>query len=140
MRIRLGRLRALIKEALVLENPAGASGSDPTTEPKGFYDYDYDIGTDQWIAGPDAGPSWYRAPGKQPGSEGDPFRPEDAQVYLGQKAPPDNSVATPAGAEGEEGTAAREIPIAPGAEPSAEVGEEPRDSGGGEKLSPADLL
>lgn len=107
MKTTLGRLRAILREALVVENPAGASGSDPTKEPMGAYDYDYDIGMDQWIGGPNAGTPWYRAPGKEPGTDGDPYRPEDADVYLGFHAPPDNSTATPAGAEGEEGAAAR---------------------------------
>ncbi len=91
----------------MVENPAGASGTDPIAEPKGFYNYDYDIGTDQWIAGPNAPEPWYRAPGAGMGTNGDPFRPEDPLEYMGFKPPADNADATPPGADGEEGTEAR---------------------------------
>lgn len=94
-------------EAFLFENPAGASGSDPTTDPKGAYDYDYDIGTEQWIGGKNAGELWYRAPGQIPGTGGDPWRDEDPMSYLGFHPKADNADATPPASDGEEGVAAR---------------------------------
>jgi len=88
VKIRLGRLRRLIREAIVTETlGASASGTDPTDH-KGFYPYEIERGTD--IHG-----FWYRSPGREPGSDGDPFRPSNAAQYIGQQPPDDNTVNTP---------------------------------------------
>lgn len=108
--MKLSQLRSIVKEALVLEaqgEEEDVGTEEPSDAPKGFYDYDYDIGTDQWIAGPNAPEQWYRAPGAQMGSMGDPFRPEDPLAYLGFTAPPDDSAASPPSAGGEEGIESR---------------------------------
>jgi hypothetical protein len=89
VRVSLRNLRWLIHETL----GAGASGSDPR-DPKGFYPYEKERGND--IHG-----FWYKSPGRPVGQDGDPFRPEDAAAYIGQKPPPNNTVDTP-GEEAEE--------------------------------------
>lgn len=81
MKIRVGDLRRLIRQALLSEygQASAASGTDPL-DVKGFYPYEIERGTD--IHG-----YWYRSPGRSQGSDGDPFRDSDAASYIGQKSP-----------------------------------------------------
>jgi hypothetical protein len=94
MKTSVGRIRSLIKEILLREfgQATSASGTDPT-DPKGFYPYEIDRGID--IHG-----FWYKSPGRPVGSDGDPYRPEDAAAFLGMKKPEEPA---PEGEEGSEG-------------------------------------
>jgi len=78
--IKIGTLRRIIREALMVEagEATGASGVDPTKDPKIPQGDRPDRGTD--IHG-----FWYRSPGRTPGADGDPKRPPDAAEYIGQK-------------------------------------------------------
>jgi len=97
-----------IKRYMLQEYPAGAGMVDPTKDPKGFYT-NYDpvkdhTGTDDLSA------TWYKSPGQQKGTAGDPFRTEDPASRLGFH-PPDrrDSTSHPA-VNGEEGNASRRAP------------------------------
>ncbi len=92
IRIRIGTIRKVIREALLREfgEPTGASGSDPM-DAKGFYPYDIERGAD--IHG-----FWYMSPGRAVGEDGDPYRTTDAAAYIGMKKPEPE---TPEGEEGE---------------------------------------
>ena len=83
-------LRRYIREFILKEygQATGASGTDPTN-PEGFYPYELERGVD--IQG-----FWYKSPGREMGSEGDPYRPADAAEYLGMKS----TLAEPATEEG----------------------------------------
>jgi hypothetical protein len=116
MRIRLGELRRIIRGVLLREfgGPTGASGTDPT-KPDGFYPYEIERGAD--IHG-----FWYKSPGRPMGGDGDPFRPDDAAVYIGQKPPSDNAVNTP-GEDAPDGMPADELTGKEGTEGEAETPE-----------------
>jgi hypothetical protein len=77
MKIRLGELRHIIR-SLLKEDPTGANGSADPTDVNGFYTYDVPRGVD--VQG-----FWYRSPGREQGTNGDPGRPEDAAAYFGFK-------------------------------------------------------
>lgn len=95
MKIRLGELRRMIREAILAEygQAASASGSDPT-DVKGFYPYEIERGVD--IHG-----YWYKSPGRAAGSDGDPFRPADAASYIGLTPPAGGGETSAEGGEGE---------------------------------------
>lgn len=78
MRIKLGELRRIIRRAIT-EGPAGPGVAADPTDVKGFYSYDLERGTDVHSF-------WYKSPGREMGSDGDPGRPEDAISYIGMKA------------------------------------------------------
>lgn len=99
MKIRLGELRRMIRQAILAEYGASASGSDPT-DVKGFYPYEIERGTD--VQG-----YWYRSPGRSMGSDGDPSRPDDAASYIGM-TPPTGEEAT-----GTEETGGEEVSLEP---------------------------
>ena len=61
------------------EGSSDAAGASSTSV-DGFYPYEIERGTDVHSY-------WYRSPGRPMGTEGDPFRPEDAAAYIGLKAP-----------------------------------------------------
>lgn len=75
MRVTLGQLRRVIRQALA-EGPAGPGIAADPTEVKGFYPYEIERGAD--IQG-----YWYKSPGDKGSS--DPMRPEDAEEYVGFK-------------------------------------------------------
>ena len=75
IKIRLGELRKLIRAALY-EGPSGPGVTADPTSPDGFYSYETTRGND--IQG-----FWYRSPGRSPGGDGDPGRPENPAEYLG---------------------------------------------------------
>lgn len=99
MKIKLGTLRKIIAEAMLVEDPTMASVSADPVEPNGFYSYDLERGVDIHSF-------WYRSPGRPMGQDGDPFRPEDPYEFLGFHVPP-GSAAAPPEAEGEGDTASR---------------------------------
>lgn len=73
------KLRELIREILIAESgPTMASGTDPINA-QGFYSYELSRGnTDNF---------WYRSPGRSMGTEGDPGRPPNANLYVGMETP-----------------------------------------------------
>lgn len=73
----VGALRETIRRIL-REGPAGPAITADPTDVKGFYSYDIDRGNDIHSF-------WYKSPGRTPGSNGDPGRPEDAEDYIGFK-------------------------------------------------------
>jgi hypothetical protein len=90
-------LKREIREFLAQEGPPGASLVDPR-EPQGAYP-PFDpvkdrMGTDDPFS------TWYRSPGRQPGTEGDPYRSDDPSAQLGLRSPATKE------AGGEEGTEA----------------------------------
>lgn len=103
-------LRREIRRFMLQENPAGAGMVDPSPDKPGFYT-PFDMVRDH-TGTDDPQDRWYRSPGRQPGTDGDPFRGPDPYAQLGFHAPQgaDDPGTTPPGAEGEEGVAARETP------------------------------
>jgi len=102
-------LRRELKRFFLQEGPAGASGSDPR-EPKGAYsafDMDRDHGDVDRLSSP-----WYKSPGRPAGEDGDPFRGPDPYSQLGFHPPKAGAdpVASPPGADGEQGVQARLAP------------------------------
>lgn len=87
LRIKLGELRRIIRKALI-EGPAGPGVSADPKDVKGFYPYELERGTDIQSF-------WYKSPGREMGSDGDPGRPEDANEYIGMKAPDTKPLAEP---------------------------------------------
>lgn len=67
----------MVRAALIREYGAIASFTDPTAV-NGFYSYEMERGND--ITG-----FWYASPGREPGKDGDPCRPEDADEFVGFK-------------------------------------------------------
>lgn len=99
----------LIREThryLLQENPPGAGMVDPTKPPTGFYSA-YDAAKDHGDVEKMQG-AWYRSPGRDPGSNGDPFRGDDPATQLGQHSTRDGT--RPPAVDGEEGIAARRAP------------------------------
>lgn len=81
-------------------DPATSPDSNPTSsDTNGFYT-SFDMARDHTG---DTSSTWYRSPGQEPGSAGDPFRSEDPYAQLGFH-PPKTGNATPPGADGGEGT------------------------------------
>lgn len=68
------QLRGFIRK-IITEYGVSASGVEPKAGDKP-YGQDIERGVD--IHG-----FWYRSPGRSMGQDGDPFRPEDAKLYLG---------------------------------------------------------
>lgn len=68
-------LRRLIREIILEDLGASASGTDPSSA-DGFYAYDLERGTDIRAL-------WYASPGREPGTDGDPYRPGDAAAWVG---------------------------------------------------------
>lgn len=58
----------------------------------------------------DLSSTWYRSPGRSPGSDGDPFRSDDPHSQLGFHTPDNNATASPPSVSGKEGIAARDVP------------------------------
>jgi hypothetical protein len=103
IRIRLGELRRVIRNAL-REGPSGPGVDADPTDVKGFYPSEIERGVD--IRG-----TWYRSPGAAPGGDGDPGRPSDPAEYIGFKT----KGTTP------EDAAAAEAPPEGGSEPVAGI-------------------
>lgn len=102
-----------------LADTPDAPEDGPTPEPgapskaKGFYS-DFDMTRDH--TGTDNFPDfWYRSPGREPGSDGDPFRGTDPYAQLGFHPPAaqNDPTTTPPGVSGEEGAAALNAPKDP---------------------------
>jgi hypothetical protein len=87
MRLKISELRRVIRRALI-EGPAGPAVAADPTDVKGFYPSDVERGTDIHSF-------WYKSPGRPMGQDGDPFRPEDAAEYIGQKLPSEDEDNTP---------------------------------------------
>ena len=83
----LAEVRQLIR-LILQESPSGPGVAADPTDVKGFYPWDVERGTDIHSF-------WYRSPGREMGTEGDPGRPEDAMSYVGLTPPPDNTVDAP---------------------------------------------
>ena len=77
MKIKISELRKIIRSVLK-EGPSGPGVTADPTEKSGFYPYEITRGVD--IQG-----YWYKSPGREPGTEGDPGRPTDAAEYIGFK-------------------------------------------------------
>lgn len=101
--------RYMQQKPLMLEYPAGAGMVDPIEPPKGFYS-DFDMakqhGDGEYIQSP-----WYQTPGRAMGTDGDPFRGEDApgqlKMHTGEGIP---TTAVHPAISGEEGFAALRAP------------------------------
>ena len=74
-----------------------ASGVDPTS-PQGFYSYELPTN--------DVHSFWYRSPGRSPGGDGDPGRPDNAAKYIGLEPPPSGEESTSGAAAAPGGDAA----------------------------------
>lgn len=94
----------LARNTFLLEYPAGAGMVDPINA-KGFYS-DFDMEKDHHT-GADIQGMWYRSPGREPATDGDPFRVEDPHARLGFHPPPVKDTTSPPAVNGEEGIAAR---------------------------------
>lgn len=97
-----------LRNFMLQESPPGAGMVDPR-DPKGFYS-DYDAEKDHGSVEKMQG-MYYKSPGQEPGTNGDPFRVEDPATRLGQHSPigPKDSTTHPA-VSGEEGNDARKTP------------------------------
>jgi hypothetical protein len=99
-----------IRGYLLQEEPAiAAITADPTDTRGAYTPYDAvkdHTGTD------DLSSTWYKSPGREPGTDGDPFRGPDPHAQLGFHPPAaqNDPVASPPAADGEEGVAARRAP------------------------------
>jgi hypothetical protein len=102
-------LRRELRRFFLQEDPAAASGSDPT-KPGGAYSA-FDMTRDH-TGTDDLSATWYRSPGREPGGDGDPFRGPDPYAQLGFHTPKaqNDPTASPPGADGEVGTQARLAP------------------------------
>ncbi len=104
-----GWLRRDIKKFLLQEEPAVATGVDPT-DTSGLYtpfDMANDHGDSDQVSS-----TWYKSPGREPGTEGDPFRGDDPWSQLGFHPPAgegDPTTTHPA-VVGMDGVAARRAP------------------------------
>jgi len=67
-------LRKFIREVLLQEGPAMASGVDPTNVGSIYPETE---------RGNDIHSFWYRSPGRGTGGDGDPGRPSNAEEYIG---------------------------------------------------------
>lgn len=89
-----------LRSFFLQEDEAGTSLADPT-DVRGFYT-PFDMTKDH--TGTDnPNSTWYRSPGREPGSEGDPFRVSDPYARLGFHAPagPNDPTASPPATDGE---------------------------------------
>ena len=98
-------LNRQIRQYLLQEYPAGAGMVDPTKKPMGFYT-DFDMEKDHHT-GDDIQGTWYKSPGRAPGSDGDPFRGPDPYAQLGFHPPDRKDTTSHPAVNGEEGNAAR---------------------------------
>jgi hypothetical protein len=116
--------------ALLKEDPAVASGSDPT-DVHGLYT-PFDMTRDH-MGTDDLSATWYRSPGREPGGDGDPFRGPDPNVQLGfhTTRAQDDPAASPPAVDGDKGIAARQTPpiwqLSGGSDTSAMLGANAKD-------------
>jgi len=90
------RLRQELTSILLKENPPGAGMVDPT-DIRGAYT-PFDMANDH-MGTDDLSSMWYRSPGREPGSDGDPFRGPDPHSQLGFHAPENDPANSPPGAQ-----------------------------------------
>ena len=104
----IDRLHTEIRRYMLQEYPSGAGMVDPTTEPLGAYSK-FDMTKDH--TGTDNPSStWYRSPGREQGTEGDPFRVGDPMSRLGFHPPNKKDTTSHPAVNGEEGIASRRAP------------------------------
>ena len=100
-------LKREIKRYMLQEDPAGTSLADPNGA-KGFYS-DFDMEKDHHT-GADIQGLWYKSPGREPGTEGDPFRVEDPASRLKMHPDENDPTTVHPAVSGEEGWDALRAP------------------------------
>jgi hypothetical protein len=115
------------------EGPAGASGSDPRDAKGAYAPFDMvrdHTGTD------DISATWYRSPGREAGTSGDPYRGEDPNAQIGMHPKDTDPTTTPPAAAGTGGIAARRAPaiwqLSAGSDTSKVLGADAKPSSGGD--------